>query len=218
MPELEFDQPDPGGERREKFGLEKRTAVEKRVPKNSRWIPPRLGEPYDDIIEGSLSRAQAAANLRLAMTPFPIIAKLLEYSTPRSAQSAVERALAEMNPPEDLEILRQSVKYNAEQLLARSLAMARAEFIDVPDEDCPGGVRQIRNLDRLKWHEQAGRDLERWATLTGARAAQKVEVSADIGELNEMVQVLLHASGDTIDIEAEIFDAEEIPDVDEEEI
>lgn len=167
-------------------------------------------------------RSVACVNMRLAGAPFHEIARSLEYANAAQAKAAYIAALANTNPTEDWETLRQTEALRAEQQLARSVAMASADYLIVHstaiDED--GNEVEIEehipNTDKLRWHEQAGKDLALHAMITGAKAPTRVEVSADAQELNQMVQVLLQAKGEQAAVEAEIWDAEEVPDEAEE--
>lgn len=163
-------------------------------------------------ITTSDQRSVACVNMRLAGAPFHEIANELGYRTATSARQAYIAALAHSYPVEDWETLRQVEAMRAEALLRRSLAMASADYL----VDHETGEK-IPNSDRIRWHEQAGKDLALHATITGAKAPTRVEVSATTQELNQMVNALMQAQGEANEIEAGIWDAEEIPDAPEEE-
>lgn len=152
-------------------------------------------------------RAVACVNMRLAGAPFHEIAKALEYASPVSAKSAFIAALAALHPKEDWETLRQLEAMRAEQLLARSLAMANADYL--VDKDNPDIL--IPNRDKLRWHEQAAKDLLLHATITGAKAPTQIAITPSEVELDQMVQALLAAQGELPEIEGEIIDIEDVP-------
>lgn len=163
-------------------------------------------------------RAAACVNMKLAGAPFHEIAKELGYADAQTAKTAYIAALARMNPVEDWETLRQTEALRAEQQLARSVAMASADYLvvkrTVKDEEGKEYelIEHVPNADKLRWHEQAGKDLALHAMITGAKAPARVEISADTQELNQMVQVLLQNQASQGEIEAEVWDAEEVPD------
>lgn len=158
-------------------------------------------------------RAVACVNLRVAGTPFHEIARLLEYESAGSAKAAYISAMANLFPQESWEQLRQTETMRAEQQLRRSVEMASAEYLIVHtgevDEDGNEIVKRVANADRLRWHEQAGKDLALHAMITGAKAPVRVEVAASVQELNEIANELIAAEGSR-DLEADIFDLDEI--------
>lgn len=193
-------------------------------PKKVRTLPvPVL--PKIEIDPGEVGKADqraiACVNMKLQGAPFHEIAKELGYANAKSANAAYIAALANMSPVEDWETLRQVEALRAETLFRRSLAMASADYLVVHGvaEDDEGNEyeyeERVPNTDRLRWHEQAGKDLALHAMITGAKAPARVEVSADTQELNQMVQALIQverAKTPEIEMEADIWDAEVIPD------
>lgn len=175
-------------------------------------LPRRPVEP--DQLAKPDQRAVACVNLRLAGTPFHEIANELGYASPSAAEQAYVSALAGMYPVETWEALRQVEAMRAEQLFRQSFAMASADYLVVEDED--GNEVQIPNSERRQWHEQAAKDLMMHATITGAKAPTRVEVSADTQEINHMVEVLLSQNRGGREVEANIWDVEDIPVVDAE--
>jgi hypothetical protein len=158
-------------------------------------------------------RSVACVNLRLDGVPFFKIAELLDYADAAAAKAAYIAALSSTHAPEDWDTLRQSEVMRAEQQWARSSAMAQADYLVVYDEETGRELERIPNTDKLRWHEQASKDLMAHAIIAGAKAPSRVEVSATSAELNQMVQVMLTQVGDDqLAIEADIWDAEEIPD------
>lgn len=211
---VDFDKPQSKAERRDernqqrgkeppakKPGLKERIAV---LPEGPRIDPSTIG--HGD------QRAVAAANMRLAGAPFHEIAKELGYQSAEQARSAYIGALASMNPMEDLETLRQAAALRADMLFRQSLALATATHL----VDRESGV-EVPNTDRLRWHEQAAKDLLLHATITGAKAPARLEVSASTSELNQMVHVLVQANGaGAADIEADVWEIDEIEAIDAE--
>lgn len=179
----------------------KKPSLKDRIP-----VLPSLGVNPEDLQKPD-QRSVACVNLRLAGAPFVEIAKELGYASSQAAKSAYVAALANMFPVEDAATLRQAEAMRAEQLLRRSLAMASADyFVDADDPNV-----RIPNTDRLRWHEQAAKDLALHAMITGAKAPTRVEVSADTQELNQIVDAILQGSGEMPELEASTFDVDEIP-------
>lgn len=190
MPEkvtrLDFGQAMSKAQQREAAGLPR---VEKKPLKER--IPRLPDEPrIDPATVGDVdTRAIACANLRLAGTPFHEIAKELGYADAATARGAYISALARMNPSEDLETLRQAATLRGEILFRQSLAMASADYL--VDED----GNKMANTEKLRWHEQAAKDLNLLTMITGAKAPAKLEVSSTTQELSQMVHVLVQANG-----------------------
>lgn len=183
---LDFGQAMSKAQQREAAGLP-------RVPKKplKERIPRLPDEPRIDpaTITNADQRAIACANMRLAGTPFHEIANELGYVDAAAARAAYISALARMNPAEDLETLRQGATLRAEVLFRQSLAMASADYL-VDEEG-----NKIANADKLRWHEQAAKDLNLLTMITGAKAPAKLEVSSTTQELSQMVHVLVQANG-----------------------
>lgn len=210
---LEFDKPKTSAQLRREAGKAPRSVVRRQqVP----VLPSLEVDPAD--IRKPDQRAVACVNMRLNGAPFHEIAKQLEYVDAAQAKAAYISALARTNPPEDWETMRQMEVLRAESLLRRSLAMASADYLIVRRvvEDEEGHEyeveEQVPNTEKLRWHEQASKDLALHATISGAKAPARVEVSADTQELNQMVQVLLQAQNADRAIEAEIWDVDVVPD------
>lgn len=207
---LDFDQPERKSEIRKRERAEAGLPPKPPRPKPIDMVPklPPIEVDMQEIQKDPDQRAAACVNLRLQGAPFHEIAKELGYPSAGIAKSAYIAALANMHPPEDWETLRRTEQARAEAQLRRSTQMANAEYLIAHDED--GTERHIVNSDRLKWHEQAGRDLMLHATITGAKAPARVEVSADTEELNELVRRLADLSGAGGDIEANILELDEL--------
>jgi len=212
---VDFEKPKTQAELRHESGKPLRV-IRSAIPK----LPPLEVDPAK-VGKGD-QRAVACVNMRLAGAPFHEIAKALEYVDAAQAKAAFIAALNRMNPVEDWETLRQVEALRAEQQLARSVAMASADYfvvhkIVVDEEGKEYEVEEhVPNTDKLRWHEQAGKDLALHAMITGAKAPARVEVSADTQELNQMVQAIIQAKqaqGELeTTVEADIWDAEEVPD------
>lgn len=190
MPEkvtrLDFGQAMSKAQQREAAGLPRvpKKPLKERIPR----LPDEPRVDPDTVKEGD-TRSLAAANMRLRGAPFHEIAEKLGYADASSVRSAVVSALARMNPVEDLETLRQAATLRGEILFRQSLAMASADYL-VDDEG-----NKIANTDKLRWHEQAAKDLNLLTMITGAKAPAKLEVSSTSQELSQMVHVLVQANG-----------------------
>lgn len=195
----EFDKPLSKAEKRRKAGHKPKPPkpLAERIP-----VPPPLD--VGELVEAG-QRGRAAVNLRLSGASFADIAEELGYSTAKSAETAYVSALAQMHPMSSWETLRQEAALRAELLLRRSLSMAQADYL----EDHTTGEK-LPNPDRLRWHEQAGKDLTLLVNITGAKAPARLEVTASTQELNSMVNTLLVAQGEQAEIEADVFDIGEI--------
>ncbi len=159
-------------------------------------------------------RSRACVNLKLAGASFQAIADELGYASAQSAQDAYVTALANMYPMSNWETLRQEAALRAEERLRTSLAMANADyFVDADDPN-----HKIANVDKLRWHEQSGKDLALHVMITGAKAPTRVEMSANTQELNGLLQVLLTAQGQEPELEASVWDVDDIPESDYDDI
>lgn len=181
-----------------------------RLPGMERMDPAKLQSPEQ--------RQVACVNMKLDGAPFHEIARELNYANADAARSAYYSALANMHPPEDIETLRQAEGLRAESLFRDSLRMATADYLVateiVHDEETGEDIeREVRipNTEKLRWHEQAAKDLALHAAITGAKAPARVEVNASTEEINRLVTLLAQQRGNG-DIEANIFDLDEIED------
>lgn len=190
-------------------------AAAKGKPRKPRKPPreriPTLPATVMDVAELAkpTQRSVAVVNMHLAGAPWHAIAKDLGYASPREAEKAYIAALASMYPVSSWETLRQTEALRAELLLNQSMAMASADyFVDANDPTV-----RIPNTEKRLWNDQAQKALLLHATITGAKAPARVEVSVDTQELNAMVQTLLQAGAgeEEIVLEASIWDVEEIP-------
>ena len=211
---VEFDAPEPkakGGERKLRRTPQQRIA---RLPQNPRIDPAE--------VHSADQRSIAAAKMRLAGAPFHEIADELGYESAEKARVAYISALASMHPMEDLETLRQSAALRADILFRQSLAMASADYLLVTeiakDEETGEEVEievQVPNADRLRWHDQAAKDLALHAAITGAKAPARMEINASTEEINRIVHpIATHEGGE--DLEADIFEIAQIEAIDAE--
>jgi len=180
--------------------------------KKARTVIPQLPPPDYDVRDLAITsdltaRDLACVNMRLMGAPFVEIARALEFASAAEAKRDFYRALAATHSPEDWETMRQVEVMRAEQLIARSFAMAAAPyFLDAETGD------KIPNTDRLRWHDQAGKDLALHAMISGAKAPTRLEVTPTEAEYTQIVDVILAHEGFRPAIEADIIDVEEIPD------
>jgi hypothetical protein len=198
---------------------EKRAAAGKKPkkPKTPRPLIPVLPEITTEVekITKPTQRAAACVNMRLAgAKSFQFIADELGYANAQAAQDAYVSALAHMYPMSSWETMRQEAALRAEERLRRSLAMANADyFVDANDPK-----KLIPNADKIRWHEQSGKDLALHVMITGAKAPTRIEMSADTQELNSLLQELLVAQGAEPELEASVWDIDEVPSVEHEDI
>lgn len=200
MPELPLPEPPPRAPRTPKPKAQ-------HIPK----LPPI--EISAEIIAEASTRGQACVNLRLEGVPWPEVVKLLDFADVVSAQQTYYATLASMHPQSNWEVLRQEAALRAEAQFRRSFAMAGAEtlLVTVEKEDGTTEQRAVPNTDRLRWHEQANKDLALLVNITGAKAPARLEVTASTAELNQMVQVLLASHAGAAELEADVFDLDELP-------
>ena len=185
-----------------------------KLPEMERIDPATLTKPDQ--------RAVACVNLKLAGAPFHEIAKELNYASADAARTAYYSALANMHPTEDIETMRQMEGMRAEALFRKSLAMASADFLVATEHRYNEETHeydevevQIPNTERLRWHEQAAKDLALHAAITGAKAPQRMEVNASTQEVNRIVHLIVQAQGGEA-MEADIFEIAQIEAIDAE--
>lgn len=181
-------------------------------------VIPRLPQPTevetgDEMRRGISNRDRAAVNLRLNGASYLDIADQLEFKDAASAKKAVERTLAATHAPEEWDSLRMMASARAERLFERSAAMAGADYLVDTDTG-----EKIANTERFKWHQQASADLMNWATITGAKAPTKVEVTPDEERMDQLTQLVLQGLGHQDILDAEVIELTEIPDEIEEEL
>lgn len=164
----------------------------------------------DEVRAGISQRARAAVNLKLAGASYVDIAETLEFPSPEAAKREVERALAVTHSPDEWETLRLVAAARAEQMFARSSAMAAADYLVLEDGE------KVPNMEKLAWHRQAGVDLMNHATITGAKAPAKIEITPDEEKLDSIVTALVQRMGHEDILDAEVLELEQLPDGPEE--
>lgn len=192
-------------------GRKRKTPEEK-----ARTVIPQLPPPEIELSDLSVlsdltMRDIALVNMRLAGAPFAEIARTLEYGSAAIAKKDFYRALAATHSPEDWETMRQVEVMRAEQLYRRSSAMAAADYlVDAETGD------KIPNAEKLRWHDQAGKDLALHAMISGAKAPARLEITPTEAQYQQIVDAMLAAEGHLPELEAEIVTFEEIPDAPDE--
>lgn len=196
---MDFEEPADDEKRDHKGGK----SASERIP-----VLPPAEKPLtgDERRRGISDRDRSAVNLKLDGASYIEIADLLEFETPSDARRAVESALAQTHAPEEWESLRMIAAARAERQLARSTAMAGADFL----HDKETGEK-LPNYEKLRWHQQAGVDLVNWARITGAQAPTKVEITPDEAKMEQLVSHLLASGGHDDVVEAEVLELEAIP-------
>lgn len=172
---------------------------------------PRLPEPSkpltgDELKGGISERDRSAVNLRLDGASYLEIADLLEYKDAATARRAIERALAKTHSPEEWDSLRMIAAARAEKRYALSSAMAGAVFLVDSDTG-----EKIANTEQLRWHQQAGIDLMNWATITGAKAPTKIDITPDEERMDQIVSQILERSGYEEILDADVLELDVIP-------
>lgn len=200
---VDIPKPETKAEKRKRLGKKPKK------PKDRPLVPVLPKVTTDpEVLKKPDQRSAACVNLRLAGAGFQAIADELGYASAQSAQDAYVAALANMYPMSSWETLRQEAALRAEARLRQSLAMANADYF----VDANNPKKVIPNTDKLRWHEQSGKDLQLHVMITGARAPQRIEMSADTQELNALLQTLLSAQSEQPEIEASVWDLEQVPD------
>jgi hypothetical protein len=204
---LDVGEPEPrrgrGRKPRSKPEPEPKKAVIPVVPKR-----PTLTDA--EIRRGVSNRARSAANLKIDGYSYQEIADTLELKDAAEARKLTETVLAAIHPTSDLETLRIVVSARAERLLQRSMAMASADYL-IDQEN----GEKIANLDRLRWHQQAAADLMNYATITGAKAPAKLEITPGEADMDALVHRLLARGGHEEIQDAEVIELDDLPPDDE---
>lgn len=180
-------------------------------PKRRR-IPvlPALDIRVSDLkMAGDVTSLDAAVvAMRIDGAPFAKIAEVLDLPNAGEAKQRMYRAIARTHPQEDWETLRMLETARVDQLLEQSMAMAKADyFVDADDPD-----HLIPNEDKLRWHGQAAADIALHATITGAKAPTRIEITPSDQEYAILVQKMLEIEGKTPPKEYDILEVQEIPD------
>lgn len=159
----------------------------------------------NEVRHGVSQRAKACANMRLEGATFVEIAEFLEYPDAAAAKRDFTRALAATHPAEDWETMRQMESARAEKLFKQSLAMASADYL-VDDEG-----NRVPNNEKLAWHRQAAADLLNHATISGAKAPSKLEITPGEAQLEQLVEQMLQRSGHEVAKEADVLELTQVP-------
>lgn len=167
---------------------------------------PLVNTPAVPTLRGISQRARSAVNLKIDGASYADIAATLEYDSVADCRREIERTLAATHPIDDWNTLRATVVARAERQLERSFKMAGADYL----VDRETG-RPVANVEKLRWHQQAGVDLMNFATITGAKAPTRVEVTPAEEQMEALVERLLAASGHTEVLEAEVIELDEVP-------
>lgn len=170
-------------------------------------VLPVTAVPIEEIRGHPNRRSRACVNLRIERVPWPEVVRLLEYRSLAEARADFLRAIANMHTEEDAETMRLLTIANAEQLLARSMAMASADYL--VDAEHPD--KKIPNRDRLRWHAQAGADLNLLATISGVKSPIRVEYTPTDEEYAIMTAEVLRARGVQPVLEVEVLELDELP-------
>jgi hypothetical protein len=159
----------------------------------------------DEMKGGITDRARAATNMKVDGLSFQEIAEILEYKDAGEAKREIERTLAKTHSSSDWETLRLIAAARAEERLRRSSAMANADYLVLEDGS------KVPNERKLQWHQLAGVDLMNWATITGAKAPTKMEITPDVEVLDQLVNRLAAAAGVEDIMDAEVIELDDIP-------
>lgn len=160
---------------------------------------------------GISDRARSAANLKVDGYTYQEIAEILEFTDAKSAKREVERVLALTHSTDEYETLRLLAATRAEQRLRLSSQMAGAAFLVVTDED--GVETRVVNERQLAWHQAAANDLMNWATIVGAKAPTKIEITPDVDAMEALVSRIASAAGHEDLVEADVLELDVIPDL-----
>lgn len=176
-------------------------------------LPPPDVNVNDIDMQGDVTTLDAAVvSMRIAGASFHDIAMTLELPSAMDAQSRLYKAIAKTHPREEWETTRQLEVARVEVLVARSMAMAGADYL--VDED---GVKH-ENAERLKWHAQAAQDIALHATITGAKAPTRVEITPTDEEYGQIVDLVLREKGVVQDREYSILELTELDEIEDAEI
>lgn len=160
---------------------------------------------------GISDRDRAAANLKVDLFSYQEIAEILEFPSAQHAKRAVERVLALTHSVDDYDTIRMMAQARAEKRLRLSSQMADAAYLVVKGED--GEEKMVPNEKQLGWAAQASTDFMNWATITGAKAATKIEISPDVDAMEALVSRIATAAGHGDLVEADVLELEVIPDL-----
>lgn len=203
---MSFEEPPAPAAKKRKKKKSKKTAWDKAPkPEAIMKLPEARHDLSTDLKRGVSQRDRAAVNLKLNGASYVEICDTLEYESPDEAQRSVVRALALTHSSDDWETLRLVEGARAEKLLANSIAMATADYLETDEGE------RIPNRDKLAWHRQAGVDLMNHAIITGAKAPAKIEVTPGQEEIDRIVHMLAERAGHETIIDAEVLEIGELP-------
>jgi hypothetical protein len=153
-------------------------------------------------------RDRAVVNMRITGASFQKISDVLDLGSATEAKKILYATLAKTHPEEDWDTLRQLEIARADQLLEQAMSMAGADyFVDHEDPDI-----LIPNEDKIRWAGVAQSALALHATITGAKAPVRMEVTPTDHEYAILVQKMLELEGKAPPKEYDILDAEEVTD------
>lgn len=143
-------------------------------------------------------RAESALALRLSGASYTQIAKVIGYASAYNARSAVERVLANSaDSPEERDQMRVLTDRRMNRLLQSVMSKAT----------------NPKEPDHLAYNARAMAIIDRQVKLWGVDAPLQVQVSATDERINEYVaNIAALAKADTDAEEADILDADEVPD------
>lgn len=159
----------------------------------------------DEVKRGISQRARAAANLKVEGLSFAEIADILEFKTPADAKKAVEGVLAAIHGDNDYETLKLIAAARGEERYRNAARMANAMFFETEDGE------RIPNTEQLRWEQQAGTALMNWATIVGAKAPAKLEITPGDEEVQRLVQMIAERAGHEEIVDAEVIELEYEP-------
>lgn len=206
---IRLDFEDPSKERKRERDRNRQREKRAAAKTETRAIPvlPKIEIPIEEIRGNPTVRSRACVNLRIERVPWPEIVRLLEYDSIEKARADFLRQIACMHQPEEAETMRLLTIANAEQLLHRSMAMAAADYmVDANDPDV-----KIPNTERLRWHEQASRDLNTLATITGVKAPLRLEITPSEEQYALLTQAILESRGVYQVHEPDVLELETLP-------
>lgn len=158
----------------------------------------------DEEKRGISQRSRAAANLKVEGFTFAEIADMLEFKSPADAKRAVESVLAAIHGDADYETLRMIAMARGEERYKNAARMANAMAFETEDGE------RIANTEQLRWEQQAGVALMNWATIAGAKAPAKLEITPGDSEVDRIVNLLASRAGHEEIVDAEVIELDGI--------
>lgn len=198
-----MDMEEPEAPSAKKKRRKKGREAEEKKPAGIPQLPPPEKRLTDENLRGGISnRDRAIVNLKLEGASYAEISDELEIHDVAKVKRAYERALALTHTSDDWETLRMTAAARAEVLFKRSFAMAKADRLILPDGE------EVANTEQLRWHQQAASDLMAHATITGAKAPTKVELTPGEEQMDKIVQQLVERMGHEDIMDAEVIEFE----------